>query len=36
MNNADQYSRRNNIEMQVNPQPVKSKDLEGTVIKFPI
>ena len=32
INNADQYSRRNNIVIQGIPQSVKSKDLEDKVI----
>ena len=31
INNADQYSRRNNIVIQSIPQSVKSKDLEDKV-----
>ena len=34
INNADQYSRRNNIVIQGIPQSVKSKDLEDKVIKM--
>ena len=32
INNADQYSRRNNITIQGIPQSVKSKDFEDKVI----
>ena len=32
INNADQYSRRNNVAIQDIPQSVKSKDLEDMVI----
>ena len=32
INNADQYSRRNNVVIQDIPQSVKSKDLEDMVI----
>ena len=35
INNADQYSRRNNIVIQGITQSVKIKDLEDKVVNFP-